>query len=805
MNPPLALDYKTPQFLTNAIFGEYVNPNCLQALIASGQLQEKFDPNNYSSKLAMANQYENEKDQLSKYLKLFDGNVFKVKYTLPRHGLGRVFPSKALGVTSFPSKTRNTLLKEKYIDLDLSNAQPIILYEVLRANGLENDCPTLEKLIKNRDFYLEEVMTAYSVSRKKAKQLFLRLAFYGTFTGWVLENELDLNFKATSFVNALTSELLRIAVIVKISNMALFEKVRKLNGEKANILGSFMSHYLQTYELHIVSCMCEYLCKETNFCDLEGSDAKILTYEYDGIKLLRDKVVDYGIEQLIKDLENVVLLKTGFHVSLEEKPIEQLYEIEYAPFDRTIVQTFDVLDKDSYKYVKEHFEKTHAKILNKSMFVKQHLNKIIIFKKEALITSYEHLQYKEPVYDKDGVFTTYKLMPFIKSWLKDKDILLYDDMDTYPPPLICPENVFNLWRPFAMDLIEDYTVTPFAEEGFEAIKYHIKVLCNFEDNVYDYFINWLAQMIQFPAIKTVFPTLISDEGAGKGTLIRLIERMLGPSLCFETTDPLRDVFGSFNELMNGSFFVVLNEISRKDTADVLGKLKGLITDNNLTVNVKGMCKFQMQSFHRFIATTNVEDPASTAKGDRRNFIIRSSDIKCGDKEYFVKLNEYLDDTDVVKMFFEYLKKIPDMDKFGTLPMPVTEYQGIIQEESKSPIEMWLHQFTLDNLESDKPVELLGCEACNLFLQWCRKKHLKYECSEIQFGKRLSLLQSCNKISGIEKGQKTNKGNTRLYNIDKLKAHFKITELVDYELKAGMDVDEIDDEEAEVTGKRKREH
>ena len=88
---------------------------------------------------------------------------------------------------------------------------------------------------------------------------------------------------------------------------------------------------------------------------------------------------------------------------------------------------------------------------------------------------------------------------------------------------------------------------------------HIKILCNNENEVYEYFIKWIAQMIQFPEIKSICPTLISKEGAGKGSFIYLMQRMLGKNKVFETTDPSREVWGQFNGLMSDCFLVNLNE------------------------------------------------------------------------------------------------------------------------------------------------------------------------------------------------------------------------------------------------------
>jgi len=783
-SPSLTLDYEKSSFLANAVFGEVINIDCLNALIGSEFLQENYDVNNYSSKLA-SQYYQNEKEQLTAYKRLYNKKelIVPVKYGLPRHTLGRVSPFRALGLTGFSRRIRNTLIKDNYRDLDLSNAQPYILYNICKNNDMISDCHFLDQLIHEREQVLENVMTAYNVSRKKAKQLFLRLAFYGTFNGWVKENGLDSNFKPNNFIVGLTTELQNIATKVKLANKALYEKVRKINHNKTNLLGSFMAFYLQTYELHILNVICEYLCNETALCNIQTTKVKILTYEYDGIKLLKSNVDAYGVDKLCRDLEKIVLDKTGFIIVLEEKQIDDCYDIQFET-------NIDVNnDETSYDYMKTEFELQHAKIINKSIFIKEQNNKIFFLKKEELKTAYEHLSFEEPIYDKDGSVKCMKTKSFVTEWLKDKNMRKYEDMGVFPPPLICPDNIFNMWLPFSMDLIDDFTINKFTLDGFDAILDHIKLLCGFNDEVYDYFIKWLAQMVQFPAIKTICPTLISGEGAGKGTLITgIIQRMLGSHLLLETTDPMRDVFGAFNELMVGKFFVNLNEVAKKDTTEAIGKIKGLITDGNLIINPKGLKKFSINSFHRFILSTNSEDPITSKKGDRRNWIIRSSDKRCGDKEYFKTLNEYIENVNVIKMFYEFLKSIPNMKDFGLLTMPITEYQESLQQQSVCPIEQWLKHFCMIYKDKDS-IEMLGIETYNLFHSWCISNNIKYDCNSTNLLTKICLLQTSGKITGIENGKHTNKGNTKVFNITKLKKHFGIGCLIEFKSQIDPDDEE----------------
>ena len=67
--------------------------------------------------------------------------------------------------------------------------------------------------------------------------------------------------------------------------------------------------------------------------------------------------------------------------------------------------------------------------------------------------------------------------------------------------------------------------------------------------------------------------------------------------------------------------------------------------------------------------------------------------KKDDVIYFNKLNEILNDSNVIKTCYEYFKSIPDMDNFNKIPLPSTNYHNELKEMNKSPIESWLYDFT----------------------------------------------------------------------------------------------------------------
>ena len=860
MNPPqapkisLTLE-KVPSILDGIALLELIDYNCFNALMNSPHLSEKFDTKNYSQELA-SRLFLNERNQLEHFLLKYNKkiNAFKVVYKKSRNKIGRVYPEESLGLTSLAKKVRNTLIKDKYIDIDLSNAQPKIIWNVCKSNNI--DCPYIDKYNLQRDEILDEVSSKYNVTRNDAKNLFIRLAFFGTFDSWAKELNLEYTIP-TEFIVEFTNELIIIANKIKEHNPALFETCRKQKEAKneTNFIGSMFSLYLQEYETRIMECAIQWISSNTKIMELKNTPLKVCTYEYDGFKLIKENVESYGgVELLIDNLQKVIFDKLGFEMKFEVKPIEKYFEIEYTPYlppptkeeikiqkeqaklleiqqkkikedqikeqkqltkeeikiqkeqakfleqqkkqelkiqqlqqkqelkrqedqakldekqkqieeeERIKLLAMDEfkINENTFEIVSTKFEETHCKIINKSIFVHHTKDKITPLSRYQLKTSYENM-----TYDKlRGDFQIVKCN-FINDWLiNNTKQKCFQDMGCYPTGIECPESHFNTWTPFAMEFVTEYEPNL---AGKDFILEHIKILCNHEEQIYDYIIKWIAQMIQYPAIKTICPILISKQGAGKGTLLKLIEKMIGSNKYFETTDPARDVWGDFNGQMVDSFFVNVNELSKKDTIACEGKIKGLITDTKLTINTKGVTQYEIQSYCRFMITTNNGDPFNTADDDRRMVIIRSSDEKIGNKDYFDTLHKYIEDMNVIKTCYEYFKSIADMDKFHKLPLPCTEYQSNLKELSCSPIESWVKQLVYDNW-NEPSIELSSKDAYTSFKNYCKKhSDSKYEISSVKLAVRLKNL----KINGIEKGRHTNSGNTTLYLIPNLKTHFKL--------------------------------
>lgn len=278
--------------------------------------------------------YANEKVQIEKYLGNYNKNVNAVstKYGKPRHKWGRSFPFKSLGLSCFRKVVRNSLLDGIYYDFDLKNCQPEVIKNLCLSNNIP--CPIIKRYCEERPVILQQIQDHYRVSRDVAKDLFIRLCFFGSFVGWCLENKLSV-VQPLEFITLFERELISIANKIKNVNKDLYETARKIkndNGENKEhkILGSFFALYNQEYESRIVEMVLCYLMNQTDLLKLAGTTTPTGSYEYDGIKLLKENVdlFEGGVEGVVQLLNEKTFELTGFKLEWSNKPYEELYNLD---------------------------------------------------------------------------------------------------------------------------------------------------------------------------------------------------------------------------------------------------------------------------------------------------------------------------------------------------------------------------------------------------------------------------------------------------------------------------------------------
>jgi hypothetical protein len=677
--------------------------------------------------------------------------IYSYTQTTPLEVGGRLYCGNSL--QSIPKKIRGFLLKDIATDIDMKNAHPVILRYLCKINKIH--CPELEYYCNHRDEILD------AGDRDKIKTMYLCA---------VNTDEINKKTKDTNF-KKFDKECKEIQK--KLTSLECYKHIVDTvpASRNYNWLGSAINRILCVYENRILQEVINFLNKK---------QIEILGTAFDGLLMYGNYYDD--VDMLVEINLHIESKFSGLNMQFDYKEHDD--ELEMPDNDNEQSTWVEVENDKTYESVKEQFEKAHCKITNKAMFFKKFENKIIPMKKEQMKIAYQNMKYEEVV-DVKGELKIVK-KSFIEKWFDDEDMECRDEVGVFPTGLTCPSNYYNMWSPFDMELITEYTNN---QEAVDLFRKHIKILCGNEDVVADYFEKWIAQMIQYPAIKTVCPTLISREGAGKGTLMQLLTKMLGSNKVFETTQPSRDVWGDFNGLMSEAFLVNLNELSKKETVESNGKIKGLITDDTLKINNKGFNQFPIKSFHRFIITTNNEEPVDTNKDDRRKFIVRSSDELCGNKEYFKKMYELLADENVIKSCYEYFKSIPNMDDFASIEMPVTEYHNELKEMSENIIERWCREYTQENFNKTI-IEEKSIDIYASFMKWCDKCKTNYVCDYIKFATRFNRL----KIKGVST-KKTKICNYTVFDIEELKKTFSLGCLIS--VKNDTDIEEEEEEDFDM--------
>ncbi len=738
------------KFLSTLTLDEYV-------ALAS---DEKFK--NKEERLANFNYFKD----FCKYFLLAKGTQTRQYYQ--KGGIGRFICAGS--IQGILKAIRGFLLCETTTDVDMVNCHPVLLKYVCKQEGII--CPNLEYYIAHRNDLIQDNPTI------DVKDIVRELIYASNRQCGI------------DFLKKIKKEFIQItSALLKTDKYKHFLEL--VAPDEKNRNAKALSLILQDFEKDLL-LIC---CNEATKLNIE-----IAVLMHDGLMVYGNYYED---KDLLKTIEYAIQEKyPGLNAKFAYKQHITILNEKYASYKPTEEKI------RSFEIVKKEFEITHCKIIGRGEYIaeKYHNGKLKSFEivtPQKLKNMYCHLAYEAPP---NQLKNYIHKREFISEWIsfdneairqrQSMKCLPYTDKDT------CPPDIYNTWTMFEMEYIDDYVHN---QEGLDFMLHHIMVMCDNDEDVYDYLILWIAHMIRKPAQKTgTVPVLISDGGSGKGSLLKLLEKMLGKSKVFDTTKPDLNVWGSFNPRMLDCYLVNINELHKSQIQKFMGVLKGLATDSSLTINIKGVSQFEVESFHRFIIMSNNHEPLTVADKDRRFFVIRSSDEYKDDKKYWTRFNEYLGDNDVLKTCYEYFKNLKEADDLISKQKPETEHHKNLVELSKSKELEWLEYFVLaKNPKSVAPKSVApksvapksvapksvapGAKPlpkCNNVIEYTIKElhedfkefikktngeRYNYETSINRFGVRLS----CMKLKGLTKGQKKEFGNSRSFDFKILMSELKL--------------------------------
>ena len=218
------------------------------------------------------------------------------------------------GLQGFDKEIRATLANKYYWDLDVVNAQPVILVQMCKRNGWA--CPNLDKYVNERDAQMLEIMNDMNVKRDDVKGFFIQILF-GSKIAWHLQHP---------FLIAITREMTIIMENVALKHPEILKRVTKIYKSDPTKKGKdpkagCIAQVVQNEEAKVLRCIDTTLQKHARDMQVfihDGGLVRKLENELEFPRVIMKKCqaavfeeLDYNIQLAIKSMSEKVIQFKG--------------------------------------------------------------------------------------------------------------------------------------------------------------------------------------------------------------------------------------------------------------------------------------------------------------------------------------------------------------------------------------------------------------------------------------------------------------------------------------------------------------
>jgi hypothetical protein len=666
---------------------EYPNIDILTSFITSKYGISYTDIKKYDH---LKHLYKSEYEQLKRYKKLYDTNdeCIKTSFKLPEHGWGRIIPRASLSLSVFRRATRHTLCNDEYIDIDMVNSQPTLIYEIAKKNDII--LHGLKEYIEHRCDILDQIMNHHKCDKDTAKELILIVLNGGSYHTWLIEYNIK-NCKKIDLISQIENEMIEINNIVHEYNQHIVDDIKKIDptrwkdikGEKKTIL----SLWAQTKERLLIEAVIQFIT------DLRDIDIDDVMPCQDGFMIRKHQFYNGLCDDINKSIIDVLDMNFKFIV----KPFDKVMSLTESTNEETQDE-----DDDEYTKIKKQFEINNFKIMDPVSFAHIRDDGTIIRRdKRDLLIAFENIHYKHT--KKTSKSTSTEDKPFINAWLKDESIRTYIKAE-FMPTSNAPPTIYNTFINYKATKKEyiDVDITK------SLIYAHLLHLCNNDNDVFTYVVNWLANIIQHPHHDRTSLIFKSREGSGKDTFFNWFGNSILGSEYYANETSLDLVFGRFNSIIDNKVLMILNEVSFEATQPYMEKLKGSITRLENSIEYKKQTPFTQRNNVSYVLLTNNDNPIKISSHDRRFCGIECDNSICNNREYFTALLKEMKEGTYDRAFYDYLLNI-NIDGYDfTRNRPITLFYESMREMNIPIIARFLDEHLI-MYEKDIYEEVETCD------------------------------------------------------------------------------------------------
>jgi len=282
-----------------------------------------------------------------------------------------------------------------------------------------------------------------------------------------------------------------------------------------------------------------------------------------------------------------------------------------------------------------------------------------------------------------------RLVPAAEAWVRSPSRTEYVDQGMYIDTPV-PDKHYNHWHGWR------YDPKPGCCDLYKA--HMLDIVCDGNQEAYDYIWNWFAWKLQNPA-KLVGTAIVlqGDEGTGKTKLFEHYWALFAPYT--RTIKSKRALVGNFNAHLEKMLVIGIEEAHFAGDREAADMLKSMLTDPGLPVERKGVDVREAPNRLGILMTTNHDHAVHITTGNRRHMVLAINESKKEDIPYFAAIDVEMLTGGREALMYELLQT--DVSGWNANPVPMTDAKlaNIIQslDETRAWAYHILDTATLPNL------------------------------------------------------------------------------------------------------------
>ena len=638
------------------------------------------------------------KKQLKFYIKKEKFGKVKVEYE-QKNKYGRY--NTNCGLQIFQRDVRKYVAGEFHIDLDIVNAHPVILKQLLTLYKIDED-PFLNEYIENR----KETIDKYNLASKLS---FIKMMYN--------EQKPENKFLVNTWkkIQELISLLKKEECNKNLINTIKKERIKK--NKNYNHLGAFLSVYIQNIENNILMCFYDFLIKKNIVVEI---------LMFDGLAISKNENITQNyLKELIEGAEKYIFDITGYHVNIVEKSTKTEWKPEIKEVnsenecDNGSFQKFkNSTLKDLYKSCYDEEGNFHIDEFNN--IVVPYLNNFVCRFDNPMCYGWRQTTDNNTPYRMINKKPDIIPIDIFNLWLLSDDKLdfecqkfIVDDKD----PLLRRKTIYNIYKRPKMKKCD----VPFVKEKCSLFfDYLYRVIGDNDDKVYNYLLNYIAKMFQVGSTHQGI-VLRGKMGVGKSTFPNILAIIIGENY-FQSLNDIQSLTSQFNALYENVIITSIEEVitNAGEYHSVQSKLKSLITEKHINIQKKGIDTYVSISNNNFILITNGQNPVKITKDNRRQFCQEVKGHEQQNSNYFGNLiKQVKENVEFLRYFFYTFEYVDNLNSIR----PFTDAEKQMLELNLTHTERFIdNHMDLRGDKDDNTRKFSYVYA--LYSDYCRIEHKK---------------------------------------------------------------------------------